>query len=742
MIRTISIQAYKSFNPNRTTVVDVHDGTDQPVLFFGLNGAGKSSIGEVIDGISRGDPRFDRCGVATTNGGPFRYMVYNQAFVDRVIGEPRGMPGIFTLGEVDTEVQREMDEAEVRLQGLAEQEASLGAAIEKTNLLISRNFETSKERVWEAHTNHVTDALTKEWLRGYHKDKVVFFNKLKSVQLAEGEAIETLEQLKLRWKDTESTEDAKGEISLGVLWTEAIETDPVWRERIIGSDDSRLAPFIERLGNADWVGTGRVYAHGDDCPFCQQKLPDDFKTELAKLLDGDRQDRINHIEGLVKQYETNLDRLKAAAEIAQKETFAVDDATFRPSWEALAARLDANLLVMKSKLAKPGEPVDVISSKSLSDEMDTATKRVNERITQFNARVSDRKAERGRIQSAFWKLLRHDRDEVFIAYEHNKKPLDEALVRDQNQLNNVQRSAGEVRVRLSELRKRRTGVDAAVDSINDRLKAIGVDSFSIGKKQGEDSLYCLLRSEQQEGDWESLSEGEKTIISFLYYVVLLSGSETENLEFPLERTIAVIDDPISSLSYNFVFDIASIIHHDLIKPPADAPKVRQVIVLTHNLFFLHELLKLNRRKATLKRVIKREFSSVEPMDADDLQNDYDALWQVMRDAKEGKVPRMVIPNTMRCILEHFFWFTQRQDDFAKALAAISDRDKNFKPLERFLNRGSHKDGINVAVMDYGQFDPVYYLAKFEEVFKETHFADHYAKWMHIQNPTGETAPAE
>ncbi|WP_175771445.1 AAA family ATPase [Burkholderia ambifaria] len=736
MIRTISIQAYKSFHPDRPTVVDVHSGTDQPVLFFGINGAGKSSIGEVIDGLARNDPKFDRCRLTTTNGGPFRYMVYNQAFVDRVIGEPRGMPGIFTLGEVDTKIQQELDEAEVRLQGLTEQETALGVAIEKTSRLISENFDISKERVWEAHTRHVGDSLSKEWLRGYHKDKVAFFDKLNSIQLVEGEAIDTLAQLKLRWRDTESTEDSKHEITLDVSWVTAIETDPVWSERIIGSDDSRLAPFIERLGNADWVGMGRQYAHDDDCPFCQQQLPDDFKSELAKLLDGDRQNRINHVESLVKQYQTNIDNLKLAVEVAQKETFVVDEATFHSSWEALTARLDANLLIMKSKLVKPGDPVEVISSKGVSDELGGATKRVNERIMQFNARVSDRKAERARIQSAFWKLLRHDRNEVFIAYERHKKPLEDALASDQAQLNAVRRSSGEVRNRLSELRKRRTGVDAAVESINNRLKAIGVESFSIGKKQGEDSLYCLLRSGQQEGDWESLSEGEKTIISFLYYVVLLSGSETEDLEFPLERTIAVIDDPISSLSYNYVFDIASIIHHDLIRPPADSPKVRQVIVLTHNLFFLHELLKLNRR-ATLKRVIKREFSSVETLDADDLQNDYDVLWQVMRDAKEGKAPRMVIPNTMRCILEHFFWFTQRQAEFDKALTAISNRDRNFKPLERFLNRGSHKDGTNVAVMDYGQFDPAYYLAKFEEVFKETQFSDHYAKWMHIPIPAEE-----
>src|SRR5690606_7494789 len=92
-------------------------------------------------------------------------------------------------------------------------------------------------------------------------------------------------------------------------------------------------------------------------------------------------------------------------------------------------------------------------------------------------------------------------------------------------------------------------------------------------------------------DTFSLSEGEKTLISFLYFMELIKGTHDEHGVVEIAKTIIVIDDPISSMSQNFVYDVATIIQHELIKPPQDVKKVRQTIVLTHNLFFFHELVR-------------------------------------------------------------------------------------------------------------------------------------------------------
>jgi hypothetical protein len=88
----------------------------------------------------------------------------------------------------------------------------------------------------------------------------------------------------------------------------------------------------------------------------------------------------------------------------------------------------------------------------------------------------------------------------------------------------------------------------------------------------------------------------------------------------------------------------------------------------------------------------------------------------------------MVPNTMRCILEHFFSFTQKEDEFTAALTKL-EADTKFIPLSRFLNRGSHKDGINMSLMDYSQYDVLYYLQKFQAVFDDAGFPDHFTLRM-------------
>jgi wobble nucleotide-excising tRNase len=80
---------------------------------------------------------------------------------------------------------------------------------------------------------------------------------------------------------------------------------------------------------------------------------------------------------------------------------------------------------------------------------------------------------------------------------------------------------------------------------------LGRDEISIevtSETSGE--RFRLMRSEKVA---RNLSEGEKTAISFSFFL-------TKLLEFPtLEEIIIYIDDPISSLDSNHVFQINSIL---------------------------------------------------------------------------------------------------------------------------------------------------------------------------------------
>lgn len=131
------------------------------------------------------------------------------------------------------------------------------------------------------------------------------------------------------------------------------------------------------------------------------------------------------------------------------------------------------------------------------------------------------------------------------------------------------------------------------------------------------------------------------------------------------------------------------------------------------------------------RVHKGQYSDVSPLDPQSYMNDYDALWQTLRDAKDNPALARAVPNMMRCILEQFFAFTTGTDDFQKALETLAGQDSTnkFKALERYLDRGSHKDGINGTPMDWSQYDVNYYLAKLRALFKEANNETHYLRRM-------------
>jgi wobble nucleotide-excising tRNase len=742
MIKTITLCGYKSFHASSPVRVELRYQQSDPIYFYGLNGAGKSAIAEAIRRHPLPDERLPHCDVEVTAGGPFRFLVYNESFVTRVLGESAGMPGIFTLGEPDTAAQAEIDDREKERIALDLERINLAGQLEGAKQKLRTQNELSLGQVWEVHTKF-KDSKFRSCLK-HGNDRQRFFNELHAVAL-EGQEPPSLDELARRLRDAEGPETAKSRLGPLPTYPLGIEPDAVWIDCIHGSNDSRLAELVHTWGNSDWVGKGREHVHGDLCPFCQQSLPENFLDDLATLLDGVRRDRIRLLESYVSRFGSYISSLTAYLASATRD--APEDARTElgERGRQLIMRAQANLALMERKVVSPAEPIELVPVEHEVTLLASAVEAANSQIDDFNRRISDRKGERRAIETAFWQVMRWDRAIAFAEFEGAMRPLNEALNKLQSRDLEVAAQLREVDRRLAQLRQKQSGVDAAVERINARLANLGVHTFKITRLGPERPLYTLERPGQGKSETRSLSEGERTLIAFLYYLELLRGAEVADVEYPIRRTIAVVDDPISSLSHNHIYDIAALIHHELVLPAQRQTGARQVLVFTHNLFFLHELLKqLNRdiagaaKKCHLLRVVKRETSQVVPMDPKDLLNDYDALWHVLRDADADRVPSVLVPNTMRCILEHFFAFTSRQTQLKDALTALTREDASFAPLARFLDRGSHKDDVNITIMDCAAYDVPYYLAKLRAVFELAGCGQHFDERMGVPAPSAET----
>ncbi|MGE1076209.1 AAA family ATPase [Pseudomonas fragariae (ex Marin et al. 2024)] len=223
---------------------------------------------------------------------------------------------------------------------------------------------------------------------------------------------------------------------------------------------------------------------------------------------------------------------------------------------------------------------------------------------------------------------------------------------------------------------------------------------------------------EKKNAFHSLSEGEKTVISFLYFVELCKGQKTASA-VPLDK-IVVIDDPISSLSHIYVFNIGQLIKRIFI----NSSTYKQVFVLTHSLYFFYELTLTNKEqrdeKQHLFRVVKNGAgSSITPMRYEEIQNDYQSYWSLVKDPA---TPPALIANCMRNIIEYFFNFVQKKDfnNVFQIPALSSDR---FKTFYRYMNRESHSLGQNI--FDIKEFDHQVFKDGLKIIFSECGYLEHY-----------------
>lgn len=738
MIKNISIQGYKSFARDRATSIEF-DTTKRVTLFYGVNGAGKSAIGQVIHHNGNGANPIANCSLTLTRDEPYQYLVYNEEFIDETFRNRTNMPGIFTIGKPEAAALEQAEKLEKQADQWRDDIERLNGQQEEREAEAYRAYTAVLDGVWPAYTSHKAGAM-KEWLEGFGGAKRKIFEELNSVPFDASVSPPTIEALSIRMHDVaDKTATARSEYSLDLAEFENLESDALWGQAILGSGDSSLATQIQALGNMDWIRQGRAYVeHGTNCPFCQQDLPHDFSAQLSRLFDTSYENRIGKINRLVEDYTSEVTRLSGTVDqLLVDEPFAKDHPDLARAWAELNLTLTSNIRLAEKKQQSPGEVVTLNSSKAACQALLDALAQVNERIRQFNARIADRDNERARIKKAFWQRLRHDYEGVLSVYKTSKSSTDSALSTITNEISDLRQKLSTTEGQLVQLRASTTGTDKAIEAINTSLISLGIDTFKI-KKEGTSHLYHLERKDGGVDNYRSLSEGEKTLITFLYFVELINGSAVADSTIPLSRKIVVVDDPISSLSHNYVYDIASIIVHDIIALKDDEGRqLKQIIVLTHSLFFHHELVSAHGKAKQLdfKRVLKHHHSAVVPMNSDELLNDYEAYWQVVRDAKEGNATRIMLANAMRCICERFFYFTRRQDDFKAALKRISEQEHRFTSLARYLDRQSHADGVNHT--DFGDYDVGYYLDKFRLVFQETDQMAHYTAMLREEPPPAE-----
>ena len=115
------------------------------------------------------------------------------------------------------------------------------------------------------------------------------------------------------------------------------------------------------------------------------------------------------------------------------------------------------------------------------------------------------------------------------------------------------------------------------------------------KSEKEEGIYFDVFRQDKKA--YNLSEGERNLVAFAYFVARLDDIDTVS-----EKPIIWIDDPISSLDANHVFFIFSLIDQQIVSKQ----KWVQLFISTHNLDFLRYLKRIHTDKQRAWFLLERQ----------------------------------------------------------------------------------------------------------------------------------------
>ncbi len=714
-------------------------------FIYGANGSGKTTTSSFLKNLAEngGEEKFANSKIGWYNGESLKIEVYNKQFKEEQFRNSE-VKGIFTLG-------RERNE---NLENIKSKKESISKENEKNK----GNEEQKKELIQEKEKKE-KDFTDSCWEKLYKKNEEHFKETtLKGFQRKEKFKDEILKKFKEFENDKEIVVEEKLKEKIRIVFSknqtelvplecnltdfDSIENDPIWEQKIVGSGDVAIADLIKKLNNEDWVASGREYIKDDSrCPFCQKEtITEEFKKQLESYFDTSYQESTDKIKKMKEDYKNKTDEaLKRLDEIVKTEQnnlqTKLDTEKLKGAIETLRSKIKGNWQTMLDKSKEMSRSFELDSNKNEIDTIKNLIKKANEKRAEHNEMIKDIKNQKKICEEQTWKLLVNEFKDDIKEYNKKHDGLEKGITNLEKEIKESQEEIKKLENEIRELEKNMVSIMPIVNEINTLLKGYGFTNFSLECTEDEKS-YRIQREDGQLAG-ETLSEGEVTFITFLYYYHLTKGSLQEN--DISKNKVLVIDDPISSLDSNLLFIVSVLIKNLMKETTKENPNIKQVIILTHNTYFYKNItLKYDLQRYQGKYsfwIIRKDnnISKIKGYEKNPIKNSYELLWQEVKQAKENNISWVSLQNVMRRIIEYYFKILggfEHNKDLCECFEKIEERQVCDSFISWF-NDGSHEipDDWFVQSQDTSMET---YLEVFEKIFEETGHKAHYKMMMGIE----------
>ena len=635
---------------------------------FGPNGSGKTTISAGLAEFST-DPAEARALDVQWDASRQTIKVYNRNYMRKAFTSVDGEePGVFLLGEEDGAAYQQ-------IQDISAQKAKADQRADREQDKLDQRLEEAEElrsdladKVWNKRS--VIPQGLQQHMPGLRGSKEVCLEKV--LAAAEAHSERGAEDLEALAKKSEVAFYGSMQVRNLYPVAPALSWDETALEEslgtpIVGSADLPLMDLMKRLGHSDWVHQGLMHFNSEAntdglCPFCQQSPPASLAGQLAEVFDESylkKTAEVKEFRQAIIQAIASLDAYKWA--YAKNLSADVDDEDVESAFHVLSLGLQAAKKSVEQKILKPSDKIDFTSIKADYDALQTVVHEANLAIEATNNIVRDRRGQREIIVEEAWREFAHGHlNDLLTTYTTQRGRAGRLI---EGLRTSIQKHRGYSATHAGELKKLQSKTVSSAKTIveiNRLLELSQFHSFKLAPAQAQKDGYRLIRDEDQPADVDSLSEGERTFITFLYYFHWLSGVKQDNES---DKVVAVIDDPISSLDGDIMFVISALTRMLIDETKAGNHKrVDQVILLTHNTRFHNEVSYQHKEALTpAVKYYRIRKHAPKPNVVEDcgqknpIRTAYQELWDEVQTAYTHPTEQMPwLPNVMRRILESYF----------------------------------------------------------------------------------------
>lgn len=696
------------------------DGIKRVCFIFGPNGSGKTTISRLI----HDEAKLQNSSVLEWTDGPhIKTYVYNRDFV---YGNFKAeIPGVFTMGSDNIQVKKkivmlneQIDKYQRKMEGMQEQYDQAQADLDQCESELVDECWQVKSELPEVLKKHWTGTNTKAKL------KEAVFSKIES--LTQNDTLPNIAEL-----ESKALVVFDKSVQAPVLLQPyeyadllASESDSIFTRPIVGKENVAIGDLIKKLGNSDWVAQGRKYVKGDVCPFCQQHSVDEkLKNELECFFDESYKTNISELKVAAENYKKCSNQLiEIATNISVTYKDFVDSASLKMQIAELQRIVQNNTTQINKKLAEPSRIINVTSANAPCSEIakliDDAILKVNE----CKELVEHRKEEQKKLLDdlmLFTAIKTKERTKSLRGRKNNLQKKIDGLTKQIEKTNNY--IIENVKNREEE-EKRFTNIKETAEQINGLLQRFGFANFRVSVTDDNKS-YQVVRNDGTLAN-DTLSEGEASFLTFLYFYHLMNGSfDSTGVN---DRRIVVIDDPISSMDADVLFVVSSLVRKLAQEARHGEGTTEQLIVLTHNITFHREVTYVRAGEGDAQtsyyaiRKVKGR-SIVEHCNKNPVSSTYEMLWE---DLCRSDCNALTAQNVSRRITETFFRLVGVPDTDT-IIAEMKSPDREIaRSLMLWANAGSHSAFDDETFVNTSETTDAY-RETLGLLFKKANYESHY-----------------